>query len=199
MTGNMLITLLVFAATTTFSPGPNNILMLTLAGQYGWKKCLKIMAGIWTGSFTLMLCCGLFSSVLSELMPEVAPYFKYVGAVYILWLAWKTAVRKPAAVETEQQKEPAFMTGFFLQIANVKIILYGLTAFTTYITPYVQGIPMTVLFAFVLMAVAAAGNVLWAAMGNVCQRFYIRYYRIFNLAMALLLVWCAAKIWLIRY
>ncbi|MBO5278926.1 MAG: LysE family transporter [Lachnospiraceae bacterium] len=194
MTIDMFVTLLVFAATTTFSPGPNNILMLSLAGQYGFKKCLKIMTGIWTGSFTLMLCCGLFSSALGKLLPGVAPYFKYVGAVYILWLAWKTGTRKPVTAGAEEQKEPAFLTGFFLQMANVKIMLYGLTAFTTYITPYVQGALMLVFFAFILMTVAAIGNIIWAAVGNVCQRFYTKYYRIFNVVMALLLVWCAVKI-----
>lgn len=198
MTGDMLITLLVFAATTTFSPGPNNILMLTLAGQFGFRKCLKIMLGIWTGSFTLMLCCGLFSSGLSRLLPGIAPYFKYVGAVYILWLAYKTVLRRPVTAEEGEQKEPAFFTGFFLQMANVKIMLYGLTAFTTYITPYVKGIPLLVFFAFVLMAVAAVGNVIWAVVGNVCQRFYTKYYRLFNMVMGLLLVWCAGKILLMQ-
>lgn len=194
MTIDMFITLLIFAATTTFSPGPNNILMLTLAGQYGFKKCLKIMTGIWTGSFTLMLCCGLFSSVLSTLLPGIAPYFKYVGAIYILWLAYKTVQRRPVTAGEGEQKEPAFLTGFFLQMANVKIMLYGLTAFTTYITPYVSSIPMLVFFAFVLMAVAATGNVIWAVVGNVCQRFYTKYYKVFNIIMGLLLVWCAVKI-----
>lgn len=194
MTIDMFVALLVYASTTTFSPGPNNILMLSLAGQYGFKKCLKLMTGIWTGSFLIMLCCALFSTVLERLLPDVAPYFKYVGAVYILWLAWKTGTRKPLIAGTEEQKEPSFLTGFLLQMVNVKIMLYGLTAFTTFITPYIQKIPMLVLFAFLLMAVGGTGNIIWAVVGNVCQRFYTKYYRLFNIVMSLLLIWCAVKI-----
>lgn len=194
MTLDMFFSLLVYACVTTFSPGPNNILLLSMAGQQGIKKCLKLMTGIWTGFFLVMLCCGLFSTGLARLMPDVIPYFKYAGGLYILWLAWKTVTRRPVEAGQGEQKAPSFLTGFFLQLVNFKIILYGISAFTGFILPYVQGPFVLLFFSFILMSAGAAGNITWALVGNVCQRFYSKYYRVFNIAMALLLIWCAAKI-----
>lgn len=190
----MFFSLIVYACVTTFSPGPNNILLLSMAGQYGIKKCLKLMTGIWTGFFLVMLFCGLFSSALARLMPNLIPYVKYAGGIYILWLAWKTATRRPVEAGGGEQKEPSFLTGFFLQLVNVKIFLYGISAFTGFILPYTQGFAALVFYSFVLMSAGAAGNITWALIGNICQKFYTKYYRIFNLVMALLLIWCAGKI-----
>lgn len=185
--------LLVYACVTTFSPGPNNILLLSMAGQQGVKKCFKLMAGIWTGFFFVMVCCGLFSAGLAKMVPEIMPYAKYVGAAYIFWLAWKTVTRQPMETGNEKQREPSFWMGLVLQLVNVKIILYGISAFTGFILPYAQGTAVLLFYSFVLMAAGAAGNMIWAFIGNICQKFYSRYYKVFNIVMALLLLWCAYK------
>ena len=34
------LSFIAYACATTFLPGPNNVLLLAAAGQYGLKKCL---------------------------------------------------------------------------------------------------------------------------------------------------------------
>ena len=86
---------IAYACATTFLPGPNNVLLLASAGQFGLRKCVPLLLGIWTGLVTVMLIAGGFCSALGQLIPRIAPYFKYAGAAYILYLAWKTLMRKP--------------------------------------------------------------------------------------------------------
>lgn len=182
----------ISAAITVWSPGPNNILLLSTASKYGIRKNLKLLLGIWSGSLTLMCFSGIFCSILGKIVPGIQVYMKYAGAAYILFLAWQTFIRKPPA-ESGEAKEPSYLMGLFLQLLNVKIILYGLTMFSTFILPYENRIPMLFLFAVYLMILGAAGNLIWAFAGNLLRRLYETQYRLMNVIMALLLVWCALR------
>ncbi|MDO4307259.1 MAG: LysE family transporter [Eubacteriales bacterium] len=183
----------VSAAVTVWSPGPNNILLLSTASKYGIRRNLKLLLGIWSGSLTLMCLSGIFCSTLGRVIPGIQIYMKYAGAAYILWLAWQTLKRKPPE-ESGDSKEPSYLMGLFLQLLNVKIILYGLTMFSTFILPYETRIPMLFLYAVYLMVLGAIGNLIWAFAGNLLKQFYEVHYKLMNLVMALLLIWCAARI-----
>lgn len=181
------------AALTVWSPGPNNILLLSTASKYGFRKNMKFMLGIWTGSFTLMCLCGVFSSALANIVPGIRPVMTYIGAAYLLYLAYKTLRRLPPG-ENSTQKEPTYAMGIFLQLINVKIIIYGLTMFSSFILPYESRPVFLLAFAFYLMVMGAIGNLIWAFAGNILQRFYNEHYKIMNVIMALLLVWCVLRV-----
>lgn len=190
---DIFLTMTISAALTVWSPGPNNILLLSTASTYGIKKNLKLMLGIWTGSLTLMCLCGLFCSTLGRIIPGIQPVMKYVGAAYILYLAWQTWKRRPPA-EQGAQKEPTYLMGLLLQLLNVKIIIYGLTMFSSYILPYEHRVSVLFFFAVYLMFLGAVGNLIWAFAGNILKRFYNSHYRLMNAVMSLLLIWCALRI-----
>lgn len=183
----------VTAAVTVWSPGPNNILLLSTASKYGFRKNLKLLLGIWTGSLTLMCLSGIFCSTLSRVIPGIQPVMKYVGAAYILFLAWQTLNRQPPG-ESSSEKEPSYFMGLFLQLLNVKIIIYGLTMFSSFILPNESRIPVLFFFAVYLMILGAIGNLIWTFAGTILKRFYSSHYRLMNVIMALLLVWCSLRI-----
>lgn len=183
----------VSAAITVWSPGPNNILLLSTASKYGIRKNLKLLLGIWSGSLSLMCLSGIFCSTLGRIIPGIQIYMKYAGAAYILYLAWQTLRRKPPA-QSGESREPSYLMGLFLQLLNVKIILYGLTMFSTFILPYENRIPVLFFFAVYLMLLGAIGNLIWAFAGNLLRRLYESHHRLMNVIMALLLVWCALRI-----
>ena len=106
--------LAVSACATTFSPGPNNILLLSSTSTHGFRKCMPLIFGIWTGLLTVMLICGFGCAFLGELVPQIVPVAKYVGAAYILYLAWKTLIRKTGDAAAES-KPLTYVNGFLLQ------------------------------------------------------------------------------------
>ena len=68
------------ACITVWSPGPNNIFLLSSASRYGVKKNVKFMMGIWTGSLSLMLMSGIFMrrpGLLSVLCRVLLPDLSY--------------------------------------------------------------------------------------------------------------------------
>ena len=212
--------LVAYACATTFSPGPNNVLLLSSTGQYGFKKCLPLMRGIWTGLITVMLICGFGCALLGDLIPAIETYARFVGAAYILWLGYKTLTRRATTSpdssnastsvvsDSEQSAGPAptvqapkneqkplsFVNGFLLQFLNVKILMLGIAAYCSFVLPHGTGVPATLIFAVTMAACAATGNLIWATVGSLLFPVYNKHYRIFNGIMALLLFWCVYKI-----
>ena len=198
MPPDIYISFILYACATTFLPGPNNILLLAAAGQFGFRKCLPLLLGIWTGLVAVMLLAGGFCSALGELIPGIAPYFKYVGAAYILFLAWKTLIRRSPDQESADVTRPlGFRDGFCLQFLNVKVIMLGLAAFPGYFLPQGSGFPLVLLFALTMTACCGTGNLIWTAAGSLLNRVFSRYERTVNVVIAVLLVYCAVKVLMI--
>ena len=101
---SVLIEMTLSAILTVWSPGPNNILLLSTASKYGVAGNLRFMTGIWSGSLTLMCLSGLFCSTLGAVIPGIQPVMKYLGAAYILYLAWQTLKRQPPSEQIQEKK-----------------------------------------------------------------------------------------------
>jgi cysteine/O-acetylserine efflux protein len=87
-----------------------------------------------------------------------------------------------------------FVNGFLLQFLNVKILMLGVAAYCSFVLPYPQSVATIPIFAVTMAACAATGNLIWSGFGTLLLPLYRKYYRVFNLVMALLLFWCVYKI-----
>lgn len=93
------------------------------------------------------LLLGGFCNGLGKLIPRIAPVFKFVGAAYILYLAWKTWKRTPVTISDSTVEKPlTFYNGFLLQFLNVKAIMLGLASYPRYFLPAGGGFFLVVLF-----------------------------------------------------
>lgn len=196
MQQSVFLALVTYACATTFSPGPNNVLLLSATGQYGFGKCLPLMRGIWSGLLTVMLLCGFGCALLGSLIPSIEPYARFVGAAYILWLGWKTLTR-PAADSSAASGASVPLraaNGFLLQFLNVKLLMLGIAAYCSFVLPYGTTIRATLIFALTMAGCAACGNLIWATLGTLLFPIYHRYFRVCSGVMALLLFWCVYKI-----
>ena len=187
----VLMSYLPYALITTFTPGPNNLMSLYSVSSVGWKRGSKVIWGIFAGFMCLAVLVVLFCHELAKYLPEFVKYLKYIGAIYILWLAIHIAKSEPGeAIE----RSINFKSGFFLAISNVKVILYLITIFTVYIIPSGAGLHEMLLHGTFIIAISAVSWCMWGEAGNILQRFLTRFYRPFNILMGILLAWCAVKI-----
>ncbi|MED1960428.1 LysE family translocator [Brevibacillus formosus] len=91
--------------------------------------------GIITGFIILGVATSLLTTSLYQWIPTVEPYFKVVGAAYLLYLAWQIVFSKKQN-HPNPDSQSSFFYGLFFQILNIKSILYFLTAMSTFILPY---------------------------------------------------------------
>lgn len=180
---------------TTFTPGPNNIMAMSNAGRYGFKKSIVFNAGVFCGFLIIMVLSSFLSFTLYSLIPAIKPFMTFIGASYILWLAWKTYKSDPHDMD-ERKATNTFTAGILLQFVNVKVIIYCITIVSTFIAPYYKSVFILSMFSLFLASVSFMSTCSWAAFGAVFQKFLVKNHKTVNVIMALLLVYCALSFYI---
>jgi cysteine/O-acetylserine efflux protein len=188
----VLFSFVIYALINAFTPGPGNILALNTMTNYGWKRGKTLFFGIFAGYFFVQALCAFFLFGLESSINPLMTVLKYAGAIYILWLAYQVVISKPDKKASE--KQPSFWIGFVLQIVNVKIFLFGITALTGYITPYYSSLGMLLFFEMIIATVGTIATLTWIFFGGLLQETYFKHYRIINIILALLLLQCAVAL-----
>ena len=184
---------LTYVLVTAITPGPNNIMSMSNGSSRGFRGALPYAFGVLTGQFTVMLLCALFCSLLSAMMPKIKLPMLILGAIYILWLAWKTF--RSSGELRHRNGRGDYLSGVVLQFINPKGYLYGIVSMQVYILPHYQGrYAALVGFALMLATVCFLSNLCWAAFGSALKRLFTRHARAVNTVMALLLVYCAVSL-----
>ncbi|MEB8092871.1 LysE family transporter [Mammaliicoccus lentus] len=185
----VLFSFVIYAIINAFTPGPGNILALNTMTNYGWKRGKHLYLGIFAGYFFVQALCAFFIFGLDTLINPIMNILTYAGVIYIVWLAYQVAISKP--YNKTSDKHPSFWTGFVLQIVNVKIFLFGITALTGYITPYYSSLGMFLFFEMIIAIVGTLATLTWIFFGGLLQKTYIIHFRIVNIILAILLLQCA--------
>jgi len=187
-----ILPLLSFVLITSFTPGPNNMSSASMGVNHGYRRTLLFLPGIASGFVLVMLICAYLAGTLLAVMPRAQRYLRWAGAAYILWLAIRILWANWSGPRSEA---PAlsFAGGFFLQLVNPKVAVYGLTLYSTFLAPISSRLGLLALSAFVFAAAAFAATSTWALFGaairNGLRREPVR--KAVNICLCLLLVYAA--------
>lgn len=208
-----LLSLLLYCVVVTFTPGPTNIVILSIAQGEGTRRAMVFSAGA-AAAFALMLAASAaLNSLLAELLPAVQPALQLVGGAYMLYLAWKVYgmdvgqdvgqdVADAPAGDTDGGTAPEggpaqrtdralFATGFLMQFVNPKVVMFTLTVMPSFVA-LAQGSRGGVAAGVAAVSVIGwAAFVAWVGFGALLRRFLSAYRRVVNVLMALFLVYCA--------
>ncbi|MED1796679.1 LysE family translocator [Brevibacillus nitrificans] len=188
------IPFLLYVVVTSFTPGPNNIMSMAFASRTGYKNTLRFILGVAAGTFVIALLASFFNLLLYSFLPTVKVWMGILGGVYLLYLAMKMLLHKPGSNPTHPDKLNSFFSGFLLQFINPKVILYAITAVSTFIIPYYQSNGSLLLFSLFLGFIGYLSTSSWAFFGAVFQQFLAKYDRAFSIVMGLLLIYSAIVI-----
>lgn len=131
-----IVALFSFMVASTITPGPNN-LMLTASGvNFGIRRTLPHMMGIWLGVVSVMLAVGLGLGALFSAFPAVRLVMQVGGAVCILWLAWKVATSGGFGLGDAAHPRPfPFPAAVAFQWINPKLWVIAISAMAIYVRP----------------------------------------------------------------
>ncbi len=184
-----------FILISTFTPGPSNISSASMAILHGYKNTLKYQAGLAVGVFLLMLLSGWLSATLLRIFPAIEPVMRYIGAGYILYLAF--GILKASYTFTEKDVEPlGLVHGFILQILNPKLIVYAFTLFSAFLAPITKNAVSLLWIVIILAAISFCATSVWALFGTAIRTHLRnpRLNRIINIVLALSLVYVAISL-----
>ncbi|PBQ13933.1 lysine transporter LysE [Pseudomonas congelans] len=187
---DLLLAFTLFAFVTSITPGPNNMMLLASGVNFGFSRTLPHMLGISVGFFVLVLAVGFGLGNVFKAWPVLYTILRYVGAAYLLYLAWKIATSGPASDNVDSQDKPlSFMSAALFQWVNPKAWIMAIGAISTY-TP-MQGYFYNVVVISAVFALINLPSVgVWAGFGSLLRNVLRDPLglRIFNGVMAALLV-----------
>ena len=190
-----LFSVISYVLISSFTPGPSNISSASLAILHGYKNTLKYQLGLAFGVFLLMLLSGLFSAALLNVFPALQPILRYLGATYILYLAF--GILKASYTFAEKESKPLeFGHGFMLQILNPKLIVYAFTLFSAFLASVTRNILSLTALAVALAAVSFCATSVWALFGTSIKT-HLRHPRLqvlINIVLAILLAYAAVSL-----
>jgi threonine/homoserine/homoserine lactone efflux protein len=190
MSHQLLLAFIVFAIVMFFTPGPNNIMLLTSGLNFGFRRTLPHLAGVVFGFAFMIAVSGLGLGAVFTAYPLLQTILKYAGAAYLVYLAVAIALSGPPTPgEAERRRPMTFFGAALFQWINVKgwvMVIGTITAYAA-IASYPWNILLQVALSLLIGWIACAA---WVLCGTSLQSLVKSpvVVRAFNIVMALLLL-----------
>ena len=190
MSQSLLFAFVVFSAVMAFTPGPNNIMLLSSGVTYGFRRTVPHVVGITFGLAFMVGAVGFGLGAVLLTYPLLQILLKYAGAAYLIYLAAMIAMSGPAKSEQGHERGPmTFWGAAMFQWINVKGWVMVIGAITAYAA--ISSYPWNILIqAAITFIVAAVSTTTWALFRTALRPVLTseRLVRAFNIVMALLLL-----------
>ena len=190
MSHSLLIAFVLFATVMFFTPGPNNIMVLSSGLTYGFRRTLPHIAGITIGFAFMVGAVGLGFGTIFLAYPVLQAILKYAGAAYLIYLAAVIAMSEPVTPGQDNRRGPmTFWGAAMFQWVNVKGWVMVIGTITAYagIARFPWNIVIQVVLSLLLGTVSTSA---WAISGSSLRSLMTsrRAVRAFNIVMAALLL-----------
>jgi threonine/homoserine/homoserine lactone efflux protein len=192
-----LLPLFSFVLASTLSPGGATALATASGARFGLARSLPLITGI---ALALMLIAALAALGLGELIaaqPVLGLIVKWVGSVYLLWLAWRIA-RSGAPASRSGIAQPLRMSrAMLLLFSNPKSWAMAVSAAATFSPLAASETGLALLLGLSFGIAASASLTLWCCVGALLGRMLRtpRHWLCFNLLMAVLLILSIIPTW----
>jgi threonine/homoserine/homoserine lactone efflux protein len=180
----------VFGAVMAFTPGPNNIMVMSSGLTYGFRRSLPHIAGITIGVSLMVASVGLGVGTIFVAFPVLQTILKYAGIAYLIYLAGMIAMSGPVTPGQNNRRGPmTFWAAVLFQWVNAKGWVMAIGVITAYSA--IASFPWNIAGqAAVMFVMAALSSLAWTLFGSALRPVLTspRAVRVFNIAMALLLL-----------
>ncbi len=189
MNAALAMSLVAFAFVSSITPGPNNIMLMSSGATYGFRLTLPHLMGVVCGFGAMVLLVGLGLASIFAAVPELHGIIRIVGAVYLLYLAYKIATSRNTLDKDATAQPITFAQAAMFQWVNPKawtMIVGAITAYVPKEDPFQNVVIVALIFTIVNLPCVTT----WMAFG-VGLRGVLKNpaaLRAFNITMAILLV-----------
>jgi len=181
--------ILTFAMTAAITPGPNNIILSTNAVNYGFRKTIPLIMGVFFGFLSVLTLCLLGIGEVYKSFPAIAIILKIIAVIFLTYLSIKIFTSTSVSDE-RSSRDFSFKDIYFFQIINPKgvtISMYSSAIFIQHKFPY----EIEFILIFICFVISTSTSaIVWAAIGHSFRKYLNDKKMIiyFNRTMALLLL-----------
>ncbi|PLX78110.1 MAG: threonine transporter RhtB [Desulfuromonas sp.] len=174
-----LLTFLTASLLLALAPGPDNIFVLTQSAVHGRTAGLAVTFGLCTGLIVHSMAVALGVAVIFQTSALAFSLLKYLGAGYLVYLAWKafhaSAEKIPNRANSEIGLGKLYRRGIVMNITNPKVSIFFLAFLPQFADPARGSITWQILLlggVFILATILVFGAVaiLAGTLGRVLNR-----------------------------
>jgi|TARA_B100001939_G_scaffold195403_1_gene168145 threonine/homoserine/homoserine lactone efflux protein len=184
-----ILSISLFWFVTAYTPGPNNVVASYSGFNFGVKKTIPHILGVTLGftSLVIFLSVGLIN--IFKLFPLIQIIIKYLGTLFLIYLAYKIAFSKTSD-DTTKENPVKFIETFLFQYLNPKGVTVAIIVVSTYVElgeNYLNYATQVILLAFLFSITSIT---LWTLIGKFLRKFATndKFIKYFNYAMSSLLL-----------
>lgn len=146
------------------SPGPANILYAASGSSFGVKGTVPFWLATNITSVFQTLAVGFGLNFLISAYPKIADMMKYMGIIFLLYLAFKFFKMSNTLKET---LEPlTFRDGVIVEILNAKYLLIPTIMFSQFYHPETGGYRQILFLTFALVSLTLTTSMVWILGGK---------------------------------
>jgi threonine/homoserine/homoserine lactone efflux protein len=190
MSQPLLIAFVIFAVVMFFTPGPNNVMLLSSGLTYGFRRTVPHIAGVTLGVAFMVAAVGFGLGTIFVAYPALQTILKYAGAAYLVYLAAMIAMSGVAPSRQDNQRGPmSFWGAAIFQWINVKGWVMVIGTITAYAA--IADFPWNIVIQTgISLVMGALATVAWTLFGSALRPVLNsqRAVRAFNIVMAALLL-----------
>ena len=174
------------------SPGPAPLSLAAAGATSGVRASLRFLAGILAGITVCIVAAAYGIAAILEIHPTAALVVQTIGAVYLLWIAYRIATAPVlGGTDTNRGKSVlGFRDGFLINLFNPKAYAAFLALFSHFLLPMdsiTSSYITTGLVCFILVVII---DVAWLYAGTGMRTLFAdpRYFRALRMAFAAAIV-----------
>lgn len=180
--------LILFVLVGLFSPGPNVVMLTASGARFGFRATLPHLLGVPIGTGLLGAISGLGLGTILLTAPTLKFTFQIIAALWILWLAFRTAQAGRAAKSEDRGRPFRFHEAILFQAINPKVWAIALAAsagFGIGLSTPLEAFRLFIVFSTINLAVC----LFWTSIGHMLSSTLNdpKVWRIFMTTMAALM------------
>ncbi|MDC1098992.1 LysE family translocator [Candidatus Pelagibacter ubique] len=173
-----------------FTPGPNNAVASYSGFNFGIKKTIPLIMGVWLGYTVLVILINFVLISTFIKYPLIQEVIRILGTLFLIYLAYKISFSETSK-EGKKINPVKFIDTFTFQFLNPKGVMAAITLISKFVleNDYLNS-SLTVIIVCSLTALTSITA--WAFLGKFLRNFATNnnFIKRFNYAMSLLLIVC---------
>jgi threonine/homoserine/homoserine lactone efflux protein len=185
-----LLLLIGISLSLGFTPGPNNAVASFSGFNFGIKKTIPLILGVWLG-YTIVVILINFVLISSFIeYPIIQNVIRLLGTFFLLYLAYKISF-SPLSKEKKKINPVKFLDTFIFQFLNPKGVMAAITLISKFVIED-DYLTSSIIVIVVCSLTGLSSITTWAFFGKFLRNFATNnnFIKRFNYAMSLLLIVC---------
>jgi threonine/homoserine/homoserine lactone efflux protein len=185
-----LLLLIGISLSLGFTPGPNNAVAAYSGFNFGIRKTLPLILGVWLGYTILVILVNFVLISTFIKYPVIQESIRLLGTFFLLYLAYKISFSSLSG-EDKKVNPVKFIDTFIFQFLNPKGVIAAITLVSKFVIEddYLQS---SLIVVVICSLTGLTSITTWTFFGKFLRNFATNnnFIKRFNYAMSLLLIVC---------